>query len=104
MTALLKSVAPSAALAPLSAVLAQVAQGTSTVAEMARNTGLAETVVRAGVDHLVRTGRLQAQELPIGCPPGGCGGCAAATSCAAPAPDGSRRLVTLSLARTVPTP
>lgn len=101
MTALLKSVAPSAALAPLSAVLAQVALGTSTVAEMARNTGLAETVVRAGVDHLVRTGRLQAQELPIGCPPGGCGGCASATSCAAPAPDGSRRLVTLSLTRAV---
>jgi hypothetical protein len=88
-----------AAAAPLSAVLAQVGLGTPTVAEMARNTGLAESTVRAGLDHLVRTGRLHAQELPIGCPPGGCGGCGAAASCGVSAAPAGRRVLTLSLAR-----
>lgn len=82
---------------PLSLVLSEVAAGTPTTVEIARRTGLDEAVVRAAVDHLVRSGRLDAGELAIGCPPSGCGGCAAATTCGTPA---SRRgLVTLSLSR-----
>jgi hypothetical protein len=84
-------------MAPLSALLAEVAAGTPTVAEMARNTGLGTDVLRAGLDHLVRTGRLQATNLPIGCPPSGCGGCAAAGGCGVA--EGGNGLVTLSLTR-----
>jgi hypothetical protein len=84
---------------PLHAVLEQVGLGTPTVTHMARNTGISEDVVRASLDHLLRTGRLQADELPIGCPPGGCGGCAAAAGCGLPSQAGGRRVVTLSLAR-----
>ncbi len=84
---------------PLSAVLDQVEAGTPTVAEMVRNTGLPEDVLRAGLDHLVRTGRLATQELPIGCPPSGCGGCAAVGGCGVAAPPGANRLVSLSLVR-----
>jgi hypothetical protein len=49
------------------------------------------------MDHLVRTGRLQATNLPIGCPPGGCGGCAVAAGCGVA--EGGNSLVTLSLTR-----
>ena len=82
---------------PLSALLSEVAAGTPTVAEMARNTGLSTEVLRAGLDHLVRTGRLQATALPIGCPPSGCGGCASAGGCGVA--EGGNALVTLSLTR-----
>lgn len=88
-----------AGVAPLSALLAQVAQGVPTVAEMARNTGLGEDVIRTGLAHLVRTGRLQESALPIGCPPSGCGGCAASRSCGVSEAAGGKRLVTLSLPR-----
>lgn len=83
--------------APLSAVLAQVAQGTPTVIEMARNTGLEEGLLRSALDHLVRTGRLEAHELPIGCPPAGCGACSSSSACAGPTPPGNKRLVSLHL-------
>jgi hypothetical protein len=82
---------------PVRAVLDQIGAGTPTLAEIARNTGLDESLVRAAVDHLVRTGRVAADRLPIGCPPGGCGSCGAADACGAPS---SRpTLVTLSLRR-----
>ena len=88
---------------PLSLVLAELAAGTPTVAEMSRHSGLAESVVRAAVDHLLRSGRVESSELSIGCPPSGCGGCAAASAdgCHAPTPVAGRRpgLVTLSLSR-----
>ena len=57
----------------------------------------------AAVDHLVRAGRLEAKILTVGCPAGGCGGCALASSEGAPActPEaavpGRRGLVALSL-------
>ncbi|MFT4109778.1 FeoC-like transcriptional regulator [Propionicimonas sp.] len=84
---------------PLSAVLAEVAAGTPTVVEMARRTGQPETVVRAALDHLVRTGRVESVAVPIGCPPSGCGGCASADGCGRV--PGQRCLVTLSLSRRV---
>lgn len=90
---------------PLSLVLAEVRAGTPTVAGIALRSGLDESVVRAAVDHLVRSGRIESRELSIGCPPSGCGGCASATAgapgCGLPAPVPGRRpgLVTLTLSR-----
>jgi hypothetical protein len=87
---------------PLSLVLAEVEAGTPTIGEMARHIGLDEAVVRAAVDHLVRSGRIEAREIAIGCPPSGCGGCAFASGCSQPAPtSGHRGLVTLTLSRRV---
>lgn len=61
---------------PLSIVLAQVDAGISSVAEMSRRTGVAPDLLRAAMDHLVRTGRITTRSLALGCPPQGCGGCA----------------------------
>lgn len=66
---------------PLSIVLTQVEAGISSIAEMSRRTGLAPDVLRAAMDHLVRTGRITTRSLALGCPPQGCGGCAV-TGCA----------------------
>lgn len=61
---------------PLTQVLDAFAAGATSLAEVGERTGLAPDVVRASVDHLVRTGRLEAKELAVGCPTGGCGTCA----------------------------
>ncbi len=91
---------------PLSTVLAELAAGTPTVAEMVRRSGLDESVLRAAIDHLVREGRVDARELSMGCPDSGCGGCASATAAgtpgcglAAPVPGRRAGLVTLALTR-----
>lgn len=89
---------------PLSAVLGQFAGGATTLAEVSRATGLSRDVVDASVAHLVRLGRLDAKELALGCPSGGCGTCAsavdAAPGCGASAPSRQRSgpvLVALTL-------
>ncbi|HEY3408765.1 MAG TPA: FeoC-like transcriptional regulator [Propionicimonas sp.] len=91
---------------PLTTVLAEMQAGAPTVAEIVRRSGLEDSVVRAAVDHLVRSGRVESRELSMGCPASGCGGCASATDdgapgCGLPSPVPGRRagLVTLSLAR-----
>jgi len=90
---------------PLSTVLAELEAGTPTIAEMVRRSGLAESVLRAAVDHLVRSGRVQSKELSMGCPESGCGGCASASDGApgcglgAPVPGRRAGLVTLTLTR-----
>jgi len=91
---------------PLTTVLAEMQAGTPTVAEIVRRSGLEDSVVRAAVDHLVRSGRVESRELSMGCPASGCGGCAAATvdgapGCGLPSPVPGRRagLVTLTLTR-----
>ena len=92
---------------PLTQILEAFGAGATSLAEVARRTGLTDDVVRAGVDHLVRIGRLQASELAQGCPGGGCGSCASATAagepgCGAAGPSPSRGgpvLVALSLRR-----
>lgn len=91
---------------PLSTVLAQMHAGAPTVAEIVRRSGLEDSVVRAAVDHLVRSGRVESRELSMGCPASGCGGCASATDdgapgCGLPSPVPGRRagLVTLTLTR-----
>jgi hypothetical protein len=91
---------------PLSIVLAELAAGTPTLTEMARRSGLEESVVRAAVNHLIRSGRVEARELSMGCPASGCGNCASGTDTGAPgcglgAPVPGRRagLITLTLTR-----
>lgn len=92
---------------PLHAILAAFDEGATSVADLVSRTGLDEEAVRAGIDHLVRLGRLDARTLSAGCPDGGCGSCASGTrdgdpGCGASAPSLTRRgpaLVTLSLRR-----
>jgi len=91
---------------PLTTVLAEMQAGTPTVAEIVRRSGLEDSVVRAAVEHLVRSGRVESRELSMGCPASGCGGCASANDdgapgCGLPSPVPGRRagLVTLMLTR-----
>ena len=91
---------------PLRTVLAELEAGTPTVAEIVRRSGLEESMVRAAVDHLVRSGRVESRELSMGCPESGCGGCGSASDAgtpgcglAAPVPGRRAGLVTLTLTR-----
>lgn len=92
---------------PLTAVLDAFAAGVHSVDEVVRHTGLSRDVVDAAVGHLVRAGRLEARELAIGCPTGGCGSCASgltdgSAGCGSAVPSDRRSgpvLVTLSLKR-----
>ncbi len=61
---------------PLSLVLDAFGRGSRSLDEVARSSGLTRDVVAASVEHLIRLGRLEARELAIGCPSGGCGSCA----------------------------
>jgi hypothetical protein len=61
---------------------------------------------RAEVEHLLRLGRLDARELAVGCPDGGCGTCASghgdSPGCGASGPSARRSgpvLVSLSVRR-----
>ena len=81
--------------APLSAVLNAFQAGAHSLPEIAQHTGLDADVVQAAVDHLTRTGRLVAKQLAVGCPSGGCAGCASgrpdgAPGCGAPGPSPRR--------------
>lgn len=61
---------------PLRAVLDAFEAGAGSRADVARSTGLRAEAVDAAVEHLLRMGRLDAKELSMGCPGGGCGSCA----------------------------
>ncbi len=65
---------------PLQRVLSAFDDGYESLAAIAAATGLDRSVVEAAVDHLVRTGRVQAQQLSVGCPSGGCGSCASGST------------------------
>ncbi len=92
---------------PLRVVLATFADGAGSLEDVASRTGLPAEVVRAGVDHLVRLGRIEARELAVGCPSSGCGGCLSGRQdgtpgCGAAGPSLNRRgpaLVALTLRR-----
>lgn len=92
---------------PLTRVLTAFEGGATTLDEIAATSGVPIEIVRASVEHLVRTGRLVAKELTIGCPSGGCGNCASGTldgrpGCGVEAPSTTRSgpaLVTLQLPR-----
>lgn len=97
--------ARTAAGGPLSRVLAAFRAGTVSLDQIAEQTGLAPTIVRTSVGHLIRMGRIEAKELSMGCPGGGCASCASATAdgtpgCGAAGPSSLRRgpvLVQLTL-------
>jgi len=63
--------------APLSAVLSAFRGGAHTLADVQRTSGLRADVVEAAVEHLVRLGRLDREQVGAGCTTGGCGGCGA---------------------------
>lgn len=92
---------------PLQAVLQAFTDGAGSLDDISRMTGLDRDVVSASVDHLRRMGRIEAKELSMGCPGGGCGSCASGRSdgtagCGAAGPSTARRgpvLVQLGLRR-----
>jgi hypothetical protein len=91
---------------PLRSVLTAFEDGALSRAEVAERTGLRRDVVDAAIEHLLRLGRLDAKELAVGCPDGGCGTCASghgdAPGCGAAGPSARRSgpvLVSLSVRR-----
>lgn len=91
---------------PLRAVLSAFEDGATTLADVSTRTGLPRDVVDAGVEHLVRLGRLSSERITAGCPDGACGSCASgsdgAPGCGASAPSTSRSgpvLVAVTLRR-----
>jgi hypothetical protein len=95
---------------PLRSVLAAFGDGARSRTDVCAATGLRRDVVDAAIEHLLRMGRLGAEELTVGCPDGGCGSCAsgsgsgsdAAPGCGAAGPSARRSgpvLVSLSVRR-----
>lgn len=91
---------------PLRSVLTAFEDGARSRTEVCATTGLRRDVVDAAIEHLLRMGRLDARELTVGCPDGGCGSCASghgdAPGCGASGPSARRSgpvLVTLSVHR-----
>lgn len=66
---------------PLRAVLDAVEAGALTVLEIRDRTGLSDDMVRTALEQLQRLGKLSAEQVAVGCPPAGCGGCAVTASC-----------------------
>ncbi|MEI2643927.1 MAG: hypothetical protein U0R28_03840 [Candidatus Nanopelagicales bacterium] len=66
---------------PLRSVLAAVDGGALTVLEIRCQTGLSDEMVRSALEQLQRMGMLTAEQVAVGCPPAGCGGCAVTSSC-----------------------
>jgi hypothetical protein len=91
---------------PLRSVLTAFEEGARSRTEVCAATGLRRDVVDAAIEHLLRLGRLDARELAVGCPDGGCGSCASghgdAPGCGASGPSTRRSgpvLVSLSVRR-----
>ena len=91
---------------PLRSVLTAFEDGARSRTDVCAATGLRRDVVDAAIEHLLRMGRLGAQELTVGCPDGGCGSCASgsgdAPGCGAAGPSARRSgpvLVSLSVRR-----
>jgi hypothetical protein len=91
---------------PLRSVLTAFEDGARSRTDVCDRTGLRRDVVDAAIEHLLRMGRLGAQELTVGCPDGGCGSCASGSGetpgCGAAGPSGRRSgpvLVSLSVRR-----
>ncbi len=85
----------------MGAVLAQFEAGASSLAAISQRTGLDPELVHVVVDRLVALGYLDREHLNAGCPPDGCGGCAATDVSGDPCATGPQRstgpvLLTLS--------
>jgi hypothetical protein len=99
---------PRTSSSPLRSVLAAFEDGARSRTDVCTTTGLRRDVVDAAIEHLLRMGRLDAQQLTVGCPDGGCGSCASghgdAPGCGAGGPSARRSgpvLVSLSVRRPV---
>lgn len=91
-------------MSPTRTVLAAIAAGVPTLADIARATRLDRGVVEMAVESLVRRGYVEAEHLRGGCPPQGCTSCASGDAgrpgCGAESPGTSRGgpvLVSLSV-------
>jgi hypothetical protein len=91
---------------PLRSVLTAFEDGARSRTDVCTSTGLRRDVVDAAIEHLLRVGRLDARELAVGCPDGGCGSCASGAGngpgCGASGPSARRSgpvLVSLSVRR-----
>jgi hypothetical protein len=100
--------APASTGSPLRSVLSAFEGGARSRTEVCHRTGLRRDVVDAAIEHLLRMGRLDARELTVGCPDGGCGSCASGhgdtPGCGAGGPSSHRSgpvLVSLSVRRPV---
>lgn len=76
---------------PLSAVLRAFREGATTLHDISEQTGLPMGTVNAAIDHLISMGRIEAKQLAVGCPSGGCATCATGNDdgtpgCGAPGP------------------
>lgn len=60
---------------PLSQVFHAIVEGAKSRVEIAEATHLDPEVVDASLDHLIRMGRLDTEQLSSGCPDEGCGTC-----------------------------
>lgn len=69
----------------VSAVLAAIESGATTIDEVAVRCGLSHDLVELAIDQLVRMGRLDARELSHGCPSDGCRTCTSAAEDGSPA-------------------
>jgi MarR family len=80
-------------------VLAAVAAapGGTTVADLARTTGIEDDVVRVALHQLVQLGLLGSSSVALSCADGGCGSCPSSTGACGTASGSS--LVTLTLTR-----
>ncbi len=87
---------------PLHRVIAAIEAGAGSRAAVAQQAGLDADVVDACVDHLVRIGRVTAEQLGGGCPESGCGSCGSGrpdgtSGCGASGPATARGPVLLTL-------
>jgi len=101
------ALATASSLGPLSRVAAALEHGATSRADLARLTGLDPDVVDGALDHLIRTGHIEATQLGGGCPAGGCGGCPSGRAdgtagCGASDPSTARGPIALRLRRGAP--
>ena len=82
---------------PLRTVLTAFEEGAGSRAEVVARTRLTPGVVDAAIEHLVRMGRMTADELRLGCPDGGCTGCVSGTRGERGCPTGPRGPVLVDL-------
>ena len=80
-----------AAASPMGAVLAEFRSGATSLAMISQRTGLDPALVQLVVDRLVALGYLDREQLNSGCPPDGCGGCAASDVSGDPCASGPQR-------------
>lgn len=87
---------------PLSRVTAALEHGAGTRVGLAAQTGLDPELVDTAIDHLIRLGRIELEQIGGGCPTDGCGSCPSgradgSAGCGAAGPASARGPVALTL-------